>query len=331
MRVSNPVRASISFSSARPTPPRRAWPNASVSSWPDHASPPVHRDRPLRHHDDRERPPAIVAAAQVRADLVEVERPLGHEDRVGAAGQPGVHRDPAGMTAHDLADEHAVVRLGGRVEAVDRVGGDLHRRLEAEGVVGSREVVVDRLGDADHRDARRAQPARDAERVLATDRDQRVDAEPVERGLDALLAVGVGVGVRPRRAEDRPAARQDPLRRLVGELAAVAGKDAGPAVAEAVELEVVGIDPRRTTPRITAFNPGQSPPPVSTPTRMAVSLSPSVVRSRRAPDPSAAIRAPLAPRRGSRSCRNPWAAPCARRRRAPRRGPRSRRSAWRRA
>src|ERR1700734_3462676 len=33
-------------------------------------------------------------------------------------------------------------------------------------------------------------------------------------------------------------------------------------------------DPRRTSARITAFNPGQSPPPVSTPTRIAATLAP---------------------------------------------------------
>ena len=110
------------------------------------------------------------------ADLVDVERALGHEDHVGAAGHARVGGDPAGVAAHDLDDDHAVVRLGGRVQAVDRVGRDLHRGLEAEGVVGAREVVVDRLGHADDRHAVGGELRGDAERVLAADRDQRVDA-----------------------------------------------------------------------------------------------------------------------------------------------------------
>ena len=64
---------------------------------------------------------------------------------------PLMHGDPAGVAAHHLDDHHAVVRLGGRVQAVDRLGADRDGRVEAEGVVGAGEVVVDRLRDADDR------------------------------------------------------------------------------------------------------------------------------------------------------------------------------------
>ena len=111
-----------------------------------------------------------------RADLLDVERLLGHEDHVGAAREPRVRRDPAGVPTHHLHDHHAVVALRGRVQAVDRVGRDLHRGVEAEREVGRREVVVDRLRDADDVHALAGQLVRDAERVLAADRDHRVDA-----------------------------------------------------------------------------------------------------------------------------------------------------------
>ena len=176
----------------------------------------VARHRALGDDDDRERRPARVAALDALADLVDVERALGDEDDVGAAGDAAVGRDPARVAAHDLDDDDAVVRLRGRVQAVDRVGGDLHRGVEAEGDVGAGEVVVDRLGDADHRHAVGRQPARDAERVLAADRDQRVDAFALERLAHERGAVGaVLVGVRARRAEDRAAAVQD-ARRVLG-------------------------------------------------------------------------------------------------------------------
>ena len=170
------------------------------------------------------------------ADLVEVERALGDEDRVGAAGHPRVDRDPAGVAAHDLDDDHAVVRLGRRVQAVDRVGRDLHRGVEAERVVGAVEVVVDRLRHADDGHAVGRQAARDAERVLAADRDQRVDAGALHRLAHERRAVrAVLVGVRARGAEDRAAARQDALRLLERQLEAVALEHAGPAVAKAGE------------------------------------------------------------------------------------------------
>ena len=164
----------------------------------------------LADDDDREVEPALVAPADLGAGLLDGDRVLGDQDHVGAAGDPAHHGDPAGVPPHHLDDHHAVVRLGGRVQAVDRLGRDRHGGVEAEGVVGGGEVVVDRLRHADDREVLLAvEPGRDAERVLAPDRDERV-----ERGLAEVLQHAVDrvrlEGVRPRRADDRPAPREDP-------------------------------------------------------------------------------------------------------------------------
>ena len=56
----------------------------------------------------------------------------------------------------------------------------------------------------------RRQPLRDAERVLAADRDERVEAlgrEVLEYAVDAASTL---YGFRARRAEDRPASREEP-------------------------------------------------------------------------------------------------------------------------
>ncbi len=206
-----------------------------------HGHRPRNRRRALRDHHDRERRPAAVAVQDLVAHLVDVERLLGDEDDVGTAGETRVQRDPAGMAAHDLAHHHAVVALGGGVQAVDRVRRDLHRGVEAERHVGRGEVVVDRLGDAHDVHALGAQLRGDTERVLATDRDQRVDAfadESVEDGRDTAFGL---VGVRARRPEDRPAPVEDPARRRHGQVDGLALLDAPPAVAEADE--VVPVDP----------------------------------------------------------------------------------------
>jgi hypothetical protein len=76
--------------------------------------------RALGDDEDR-RELAGEAGLDVLADLVDVEGPLGDEDDVGAAGQAGVQRDPAGVAAHDLDDERPVVGLGRGVQAVDGV------------------------------------------------------------------------------------------------------------------------------------------------------------------------------------------------------------------
>lgn len=160
--------------------------------------------------DDDDRGVLVLEALlDVPGDLLDVELALGQQDDVGAAGQAGVQGDPAGVPAHDLDDEGAVVALGGGVQPVDRLHGDVDGGVEAEGVVGRAEVVVDRLGHADDVDAQLVQLGGDAQGVLAADRDQRVHALRGEVLLDPLHAVldleRVGAG----RAEDGAAARQD--------------------------------------------------------------------------------------------------------------------------
>ena len=133
--------------------------------------------------------------------------------------------------------------LGGGVEPVDRVGGHLHRGREPDARVGARQVVVDRLRDADHRHALGRHVGGGAHRPLAADRDQGVDAEVRERPadpFDALLMVRVRAGG----SEDRSAAVQDPLDGRRGELEDVPVHDAAPTLSEPEDLEPVYADRR---------------------------------------------------------------------------------------
>ena len=201
------------------------------------------RQRALGDDDDREEAPARVTAPDQAADLLDVERPLGDQDHVGAAGEPRVEGDPAGVAAHHLDDHHPVVRLGRRVQAVDRVGGDLHSGVEAERHIGPAEVVVDRLRHTDHRQAVLAvEPRRGAERVLAADRDQAVEVERLHVLAHALGAVVMLERVGSRRAQDRASARQDPARRLDRQLLVGVLERAAPAVAEADDRVPLTID-----------------------------------------------------------------------------------------
>ena len=51
----------------------------------------------------------LEALLDVAGDLVDVELALRQQDHVGAAGEAGVQRDPAGVPAHHLDDQRAVV------------------------------------------------------------------------------------------------------------------------------------------------------------------------------------------------------------------------------
>ena len=201
------------------------------------------RQRALGDDDDREVAAARVAAADQPAHLLDVERALGDQDHAGAAGQPGVQRDPAGVATHHLHDHHAVVRLGRGVEAVDGVGGDLHRGVEPERHVRPAEVVVDRLRHADHRQAVRAVQLRGRPSVSSPPiaiRPSRLSVERFSRMRSAPSSCLKGF---VRELQDGAAARQDPARRLDRELLVGVLDRAAPAVAKADDRVPVAIDP----------------------------------------------------------------------------------------
>ena len=260
-RVSLPVRRSISPSSQWPTPPSRTWPKASVFASSSSGMPPIGRAPSAT---------TMIGAKWLAkrrptssADRVDVELALRDQDRVGAAGEARVDGDPARVAAHHLDDQHPVVAVGGGVEAVDRLHRDVDRGVEAEGVVGGGEVVVDRLRHADHVQAVLGVEARGgAEGVLAADRDQPVDPGRRQVGGDPLGPVVDGERVGPRGAEDGAAAGQDAAHLGHPERPPVVLERPAPAVPVADELVPLHAHPLRTTARITAFSPGQSPPPV---------------------------------------------------------------------
>jgi len=64
------------------------------------------------------------------------------------------------------------VRLGRRVEAVDRFGGDREGGVKSKGAVGDADIVVNGLGDADDRNAQLDEIQGAALRAVAPDRDQ---------------------------------------------------------------------------------------------------------------------------------------------------------------
>ena len=133
--------------------------------------------RALGDDDDAVAPAGGVAALDALDDAVDVVRDLGQQDDVGVAGDARVHRDPARVAAHHLDDHDALVRLGGGVQAIDRLGGDGDRGVEAERRLRARQIVVDRLRDADDRHPLLEEAGRDPERAVAADRDQRVAAD----------------------------------------------------------------------------------------------------------------------------------------------------------
>ena len=77
----------------------------------------------------------------------------GNEDYVGASGDAGSDRNPAGVASHDLADDHSIVGFGGGMQPVDCFRGDGDGGIETEAGVGSAQIIIDGLGNAHYLDA----------------------------------------------------------------------------------------------------------------------------------------------------------------------------------
>src|SRR5205085_2612545 len=103
----------------------------------------------------------------------------------------------------------------------------------------AREVVVDRLGDADDLEPLAGEFRRDAERVLAADRDQGVEPARLPCVPDPRDAAVLLVGIRARGPQDRAADVPQVLDVGRGERARAILDQALPAVQEAERLAAV--------------------------------------------------------------------------------------------
>ena len=202
---------------------------------------------------------------------LDVERALGNEDRVGAARDPGVRGDPAGVAAHhlDAPSRGCATRrscAGGRSRrsrSAPPSESRTSRRCRRDRCRSSSALPPPECPRGAIATPRRACPRRrsgSARRSRARASVRRI-AAPV-----SVLAVGERVGA--RRAEDRAAAREDARGALQRQLDRVVARARRPSRGESRGscVRPPG-SPRRTTARMTAFRPGQSPPPVSRPTR----------------------------------------------------------------
>jgi hypothetical protein len=85
----------------------------------------------------------------------------------------------------------------------------LDRRVEPEGDLGAGQVIVDRLGHADHREVLSVQLVRCPQRVVTADGDHGVEFERPGCGQDAVGPVFRGERVGAGRSEDGPAPGQN--------------------------------------------------------------------------------------------------------------------------
>ena len=111
-------------------------------------------------------------------EMFDIEFIFGNDAAIGSAGQGGKHGGEAGVAAEDFDDHETLVRAGGGAEAVDHLNGARDASAEADAVVCAGDVVVHGLGNADDFEACFVEADAIAQRVVAADGDESVDAEP---------------------------------------------------------------------------------------------------------------------------------------------------------
>ena len=88
--------------------------------------------------DDAEAFAAAAARPDGLGDRLDIKGNFRDQDDIRAASQTRAQRQPAGVVAHDLADDDAVVAVGGGMQAVDGFAGDIQRRIKAKCDIGAR-------------------------------------------------------------------------------------------------------------------------------------------------------------------------------------------------
>ena len=146
--------------------------------------------------DDRKILSARLALLDDLADLVESHREFRKQNQVRAASHARAERDPACLATHQFHYQHAAMRLGGAVKTVNRLGGNVDRRVITEGLVGAVNIVVDGLGHADDRHTPFVQARGNAQGVVAADSHEASEIHALEV-LDECIELVIGwIGAR---------------------------------------------------------------------------------------------------------------------------------------
>jgi hypothetical protein len=148
---------------------------------------------------------ALVGGFDPTNNFVQRRFALGNQDCVGTRRHSRMKSDPTHVTPHDFRDHASVVRVTGRTKAIHGVGGNVHRCIKTECVIGGRKIVVDCLGDTNNFYACLGQTIRRRESSLTADDQQTIHASVCHDLIDAVDTAIVFEWIRSRRTEYRPA------------------------------------------------------------------------------------------------------------------------------
>ena len=168
-------------------------------------------ERALGKDEDHAALAAQNAPLHALGDFLDVPWKLGNHADFRAAGQRCVQRDVAAVAAHDGQHAGALVGIAGLANLVQAFAGSVQRRVEADGVIGVGQIVVD---GSRHADGGKAQPGKRLRALVgavAADADQSLDAQIVQIAHGQLLNLQI-VEVHAARGAQEGAAAVDFVR-----------------------------------------------------------------------------------------------------------------------
>ncbi len=148
------------------------------------------------------------------------------------------------------------------MQPIHRLGGDAERGIEAEGDVGARHIVVDRLGQRDDIEAGLLEPERILLGAAAANANQRVQLVAmvgIQDGVRHVADFAIDdhfVGLVAAGAEDRAAIGEDARQHAGFELHGFVADQAAKAIAETGEPHVIRIATRAANPANGRIQPG---------------------------------------------------------------------------
>src|SRR5690606_28962468 len=99
----------------------------------------------FRNGNDAESPAIPHALANRGSNFIHAIRNLWNQDHVCAARDTRPKRQPSSVMSHYFYHDNAVVAVRGAMQPINGFGGNRECRVIAEGDVGHRHVVVNRL------------------------------------------------------------------------------------------------------------------------------------------------------------------------------------------
>ena len=107
-----------------------------------------HQLRPFGHHHQPVRPPGGHLFLQPRGHLLQVAGNLGNQHGIGARGDAGLQRQPAGLRSQDFDHGNFPGRLRRLTRLVEHFDGEAEGAVEPKGNQGGGNVILDGPGDA---------------------------------------------------------------------------------------------------------------------------------------------------------------------------------------